>query len=278
MADTSHTQTTTEAAQQLTDHGAEAVDKSQAVTDYIWSHLADGYSWHLPFVDDIPLPTFFSLHAVMMLIAALFLIFVFCVYYRKHDPVPTGVTNLLEVFVIFIRDDISIPALGDHDGKRWTPLFCSFFFFILTLNLMGLIPLFVTATANAGVTTGLATLTLGFMIIGGLVKNGPLGLLQAFVPSGVPKLLLVLLVPLEMVGVLVKIFALTVRLFANLLAGHVVVYAVLGMVVMYGLIALPAALMALFITFIEILVAFLQAYIFTLLSALFIGQVWHPAH
>jgi len=143
---------------------------------------------------------------------------------------------------------------------------------------MGLIPIFSTATANINVTAALALITLCFMIFGSIYKNGIKGFMQALTPSNVPVPVLFLIVPLEMIGLLIKTFALTIRLFANMLAGHIVILSLLGMVVLLGIFALPTILLALFINILEILVAFLQAYIFTLLSAIFVGHMVHPEH
>ena len=160
-----------------------------------------------------------------------------------------------------------------------TPLLFTFFFFILGLNLLGLIPFFAAATSNVNVTGGLALVTLSFMIFGAIYKNGLIGFLKAFIPSGVPPVIAVLLFPIEFAGLFIKAFALMIRLFANMLAGHIVILAILGLVVLIGVAALPPALfLAVFISLLEVFVVFLQAYIFTLLSAMFIGQVYHPAH
>lgn len=259
-------------------HGGGGLENIDAVRSYIEHHIADSQNWHLPFGIDIHLPPPISLHVVMMFIAAGFLIFLFVGLYKKDERVPSGVTNLLEVLILFIRDQIAIPAMGERDGKAMTPLFCSFFFFILCLNLMGLIPLFSTATANLGVTAGLATTTFAAMIFGPMLKFGPAHVFKAFVPHGVPLPVLFIVTPLEMIVTLVKTFALTVRLFANLLAGHVVVLTLIGLIAAFGTVAIPAIALALLILLIEVLVAFIQAYVFTLLSALFIGQIYHPAH
>jgi F-type H+-transporting ATPase subunit a len=256
---------------------APATDLAGAVEQYIQSHVQDAQEWHLPFLH-LHLPPFLTLHTIMLLLGGLFLLLLFGAAFRRPQRVPTGLANLLEVFVIFIRDQICIPCLGDADGRKMTPLFCTFFFFILFLNLMGLIPLFSTATANVSVTAGLATITLGFMIFGAMYKNGVGGFIKAFMPHGVPWPVLILLAPIEFLGLFIKAFALTIRLFANMLAGHIVIFALLGLVVMFGLYALPAIGLALCIYLLEILVAFLQAYIFTMLSAMFIGQMYHPAH
>jgi len=248
------------------------------IQSYIMHHVNDSQEWHLPFLPVIHLPEFISLHGLMVVIGAILLIILFCGVYRKEDRVPTGITNLLEVFVVYIRDEIAVANLGENDGRRMTPLFCTFFFFILLLNLMGLIPLFSTATSNVNVTGGLALVTLGFMLFGTIYKNGIGGFFKALIPSGVPWPVLIILVPIEFLGLFIKTVALTIRLFANMLAGHVVIFALIGLVGMLGYVALPTVAMAVFISLLEILVAFLQAYIFTLLSAMFIGQMYHPDH
>jgi F-type H+-transporting ATPase subunit a len=246
--------------------------------EYILHHIRNSDQWHLPLFPPIKLPWFLSLHELVMLFVAVVLVIVFCRLYRKDQEVPTGFTNLLEAFIVFIRDDIVVPALGKEDGRRMTPLFCTFFFFILGLNLIGLTPIFPTATANVNVTGGLALVTLTFMIAGAVYRNGPKGFLKALTPSGVPFPILLILVPIEFLGLFIRSFALMIRLFANMMAGHIVILSILGLVVAFGLVALPAVILALGISLLELFVAFLQAYIFTLLSAIFIGQVYHPEH
>ena len=247
---------------------------------HIMHHMQDSLEWTppLPFVHPIPLPPFLSLHALMIIFGFLFVVILFCVLYKKKERVPTGISNFLEVFVVFIRDEIAIPSLGQNDGIRLTPLLCTFFFFILTLNLMGLIPIFATPTANINVTGALALITFCFMVFGAIYKNGLKGFFKSLIPSGIPVPVLFLLVPIEFLGLFIKTFALTVRLFANMLAGHVTIAALLGLIILLGYIALPIIFLALFIYLLEVLVVFIQAYIFTLLSAMFIGQTYHPEH
>lgn len=248
------------------------------LSEYIMHHVVNSNEWHLPFLPTINIPEFLSLHGLMLLIAGLIIFILFGILYDKKNKVPRGITNLLEIFVIYIRDEIAIASLGENDGKKLTPMFCTFFFFILTLNLMGLVPIFSTATGNISVTAGLALITLSFMIFGAIYKNGIKGFLKAIIPSGVPGPVLIIIVPIEFIGLFIKAFALTIRLFANMMAGHIVIFALLGLVVIIGYAAIPAVLLAIFIYLLEILVAFLQAYIFTLLSAIFIGQMYHPEH
>jgi len=245
---------------------------------YILHHVMDSHEWHLPFMAPVHLPSFLSLHALMILFCALLLLVLFLGVYRKNDRVPTGITNLLEAFVQFIRDEVAVPSLGEEEGERLTPLLCTFFFFILSLNLIGQIPLFSVATANISVTAPLALVTFYLMTVDTVRKNGLIGFVKAFIPPGVPPLVLVLIIPLEILGVFIKTFALMVRLFANMIAGHMVILCLLGLIVLFGAWALPAIVLAVGISLLEILVVFLQAYIFVLLSAVFIGQMYHPEH
>jgi F-type H+-transporting ATPase subunit a len=241
--------------------------------------MQDAQEWHLPFLPPIHLPPFLSLHGVMLIICSALLIILFCNVYNKKQQVPTGMTNLLEGLVLFVRDQISVKYLGEEDGRKMAPLFCTFFFFILGLNLMGMVPVFVTATANINITAALACITLFFMVFGTIYKNGWAGFWRALIPSGVPVPILLLLVPIELIGLLIKAFALMIRLFANMLAGHIVIFALLGLIVLLGIsAALPVLLLAVFIGLLEIFVSFLQAYIFTLLSAAFIGQMHKADH
>lgn len=255
-----------------------ADQRSAAVQAFITHHMVDSHSWNpLPYLH-LELPDFLSLHAAMVILSAIVLVGAMAIACRKIPAVPTGFLNMAEFFVKFIRDEIAIPFLGEEDGLKMTPIFCSFFFFILTMNLMGLMPCFGTATSNVNVTGALAVVTLVFMTVGAIWKNGAVGFVRGFIPPGVPWPILIILVPVEVVGLVIKAFALMIRLFANMLAGHVVVFSLLGLLVMFGAVAVPAVGMAMGIYILEVFVAFLQAYIFTLLSALFIGQRYHPSH
>lgn len=248
------------------------------LAQYALHHVQNTHEWHLPFGIIVHLPEWLSLHALMPPIAAIVLIILFCLLYKKDSRIPSGLTNLLEVFVLFVRDQIAILIMGEEEGKRFTPLLCTFFFFILVMNLMGMIPIFTTATANINVTGALALITLSVMSFGAIQKNGLKGFFKAFVPSGVPTVILILLVPLEILGMFIKSFALMIRLFANMFGGHIVLFSILGLVGALGMVAIPSIVLAIFISLLEILVAFLQAYIFTLLSAIFIVQIHHPEH
>lgn len=248
------------------------------IDEYVLHHVINSHEWHLPFLPPIHLPSFLSLHAVMLLLCAAFLILIFCVLYNRKQRTPTGFTNALEALVEYIYKEIAVTILGKEDALKFTPLLCTFFFFILGLNLIGMVPLFSTATSNINVTAALAFVTLFIMTIGTIMRNGIGGFCKALTPSGVPIFILPGIFLLEFLGIFIKAFALMVRLFANMLAGHMVILLLLGLLVMYGAYALPAVVLAVAISALELFVAFLQAYIFTLLSAVFISQMHHPEH
>ena len=262
---------------------AEAVERKTLVQDYIRHHVlyhvADGNPsvWNLPFIRVPALDVF--RHDEVMLVAALgLLVAIFALLYRRDREVPHGWSNLLELFVLFVRDQIVRPYFHEGDARRMAPVFCSFFFLILTLNLLGLCPLFSAATSNISVTGGLALVTAAFMIGGAVWKKGPVGFLKCFVPPGAPLPLMVILVPVEIISFFSRVFALAIRLFANVLAGHILIFALLSMVVLFGWAAFPVVFMVVGIYFFEIFMAMLQAYIFTLLSAIFISQMAYEGH
>ncbi len=210
--------------------------------------------------------------------------------------VPRGLGTAVESVVVFIRDDVAEKNIG-HDGVKYTPLLCSFFFFILFAALIGLIPFPVpgktgweifsaTATGNIAVTCGLAVISFIAQQYAGISKYGVAGHFKNLMPPGLPIFMLPIMIPVEIIGMFTKPFALMVRLFANMLAGHMMVGALLLIIPLtaqvshyLGFSMIPISLgLALFIMLLEILVAFIQAYIFTLLTSIFIGLYAHPAH
>ena len=261
----------------------EAADRKTLVHDYIQHHVlyhvADGEPsvWNLPFIR-VPALDVFRNDGVMLATALVVLVAVFGLLYRKEREVPHGWSNLLELFVLFVRDQIVRPYFREEDVRRLAPVFCTFFFLILTLNLLGLVPLFSAATSNISVTGALALVTAAFMIGGAVWKKGPVGFLKCFVPAGAPLPLLIILTPVEIISFFSRVFALAIRLFANVLAGHILIFALLSMVVLFGWVALPVVFMAVGIYFFEIFMSMLQAYIFTLLSAIFISQMAYEEH
>jgi len=245
---------------------------------YIMHHVLNSHEWLLPFAAPIPLPGILTNHALTVFLGCGIILLLFLVFYRKNERVPTGLTNCLEALVVFIRDEVAIPNLGETDGLQFTPMLCTFFFFILTLNLLGLIPLFSTATANINVTFSLAFLIFVLLIFGTLARNGVKGMWHALIPSTLPKWLIPFYFVVEIASVVVRSAALMIRLFANMIAGHMVIISFLGLIILFGWIALPALFVAVCVYCLEVFIALLQAYIFILLSAVFIGQMYHPDH
>ena len=224
-----------------------------------------------------------NVHFWYVIGASIVVAFLFLFIYRKKSLSPEKgfigrITHVLEVVIIFIRNQISIENLGEKDGKKWTGFFCSLFFFVLTMNLLGIIPAGASATGNPFVTGGLALITFFVMTFVTIAKTGLKGWFGAFIPSGVPKPILFILVPIELLGVVIKCVALMIRLFANMFAGHIVLFSILGIVYVLGWVGVPALAMGIPVYALEVFVAFLQAYIFTFLSAMFIGQMFHPDH
>jgi len=241
-------------------------------------HVLNSHEWLLPFAAPVTLPGVLTSHALMIFIACSLILMLFLVFYRKNDRVPTGLTNCLEAVVMFIRDDVAIPNLGEKDGYQFTPMLCTIFFFILTLNLMGLIPIFSTATANINVTFALAFLIFTLLVFGTLARSGLHGIWKALIPASLPKWLIPFFIIIEIASIVVRSAALMIRLFANMIAGHMVIMSFLGLIIIFGWVAFPALLLAVFMYCLEVFIALLQAYIFILLSAVFIGQMYHPEH
>jgi len=257
-------------------------EKTEKVTEWITHHVSDGGAWtigtwHLDFAD-ANLPNSFRLSGLMALFGAALLCWAYCKLYNHRARVPHGWTNLMESIVVFVRDEISIPYLGKEDGRKFAWLFLTQFTLILLLNLMGLIPIFSTATASLSITGAMAFTTFLAMVGWAVQRHGWVGFFKNFIPHGIPTPVLFLLVPIEILGLFIKTLVLAIRLFANMLAGHIVLFAMIGMTVIYGGPALPAIGLGLFVFFLEILVAFLQTYIFVMLSAIFVGQMLHPEH
>ncbi|MEO0481294.1 MAG: F0F1 ATP synthase subunit A [Planctomycetota bacterium] len=188
----------------------------------------------------------------------------------------------------WIRDEMVAPAMSPEDTKTFTPFFIYMFFFIAFANVLGMLPNGTTATATIFVTGTLAMVTFAVMIFGGMKRQGAANFWKNLIPHGLPVFLVPLLAVLEVVGLLVKPFALAIRLFANMLAGHLVLYSFIALIFLiakgfemsagsYAIAVLPVG-MAVFISVIEAFVALLQAYIFTLLSITFIQAALHPEH
>ncbi len=192
----------------------------------------------------------------------------------KRGEVPKGFGNFLEVLILFVRDEVVYANLGEKHGRKWLPFYLTAFFLILFANLLGMVPWGTTATGNINMTAGLAITMLFGVIVAGFREHG-IKYIGTFIPHGVPILIAPILFPIEIFGLLVKHFALCIRLFANMLAGHTII-AVFIALIMTPWVAFASVPGAVAISMLELFVAFLQAYIFVMLSSLFVGAAIHP--
>jgi len=261
-------------------HTAEAGESGhgESPADVIMHHAMDG-----PFLGIFP-----SKHMVFLFLVAVLVIVIAQLAVRSYrgGSIPRGIGAAVESLVVVIRDEVAEPNIGHGDGRRFTPLLCSFFFFILASALVGLLPFSATSTGNIAVTLALALVSFAAQQWAGISKYGVAGHFHNLVPPGLPVWLLPIMIPVEILGMFTKPFALTVRLFANMLAGHMVITTLLLLIALMGQMSWLAGaamtpisiVLAVFIMLLEVLVAFIQAFIFTLLSAIFIGMYAHPAH
>ena len=222
-----------------------------------------------------PRPLDFSItkNVVLLFLIALIMFLAFTAVarsYKKNPKAPKGFANLLETLVVFVRDDIAVPNIGNHKYERYMPYLLTVFFLILIGNLLGLVPIISGTLTNDIVFTGtLAVIT--FLIT---TFSGNRNYWQhIFATPGVPKWLAPIMIPVEIIGMLTKPFSLMIRLFANITAGHVIILSLIGLIfTLKTIFVSPVSVgFSLFISILELLVAFIQAYVFTLLSALFIG-------
>jgi ATP synthase subunit 6 len=201
---------------------------------------------------------------------------------RLSGEVPRGRGyHLIESVVLYVRDDMVYTVMGKDHGRPFVPLFLTLFFFILVMNLFGLLwmgSIGGTATANLAVTGALALVTFLVIHVSGIRQHGFVSHWKNFIPHGLPWFVLPIMIPVEIVGMLVKPAALTIRLFANMTAGHLVMLGFFGLVYLFGFLGLPALAMAIAIGCLELFVCFVQAYIFTYLSIVFVGASVHPEH
>jgi len=285
-------------------HGFESIEQvPQFVRDEHPAWTLEQYENHLAGKVLIPQPfgSLKSLHEkesgfliskfmLLEVVAAILVCAIFIPLARKvrHDgPVRGRFWNIWEAMVVYFRDEVARPAIGKHDADRFLPFIWTIFFFVLFCNLLGMLPWSGTPTGALGVTAALAGITLLTVIGSGMAKLGVVGFWQAQVPHmDLPGPLKVILVPMifliEVAGLLIKHVVLAVRLLANMFAGHVVLAVIIGfiaqtagMMVWYGVV--PASLLgATALSMLELFVAFLQAYIFAFLAALFIGTAVHP--
>ena len=296
------------------EHPAAAVDtipaaaEKKASADMIMPHIVDSKHLELPWIKDwkewnyeVTLPTWNvhvgnkvidmgpTKHVVFLAIAGLLTCLLVVGLARAHARHshrvgrPQGFAAGFEALILYLRNEVFLKALGGHGGRAYAPFVLTLFFFIAFCNLLGLMPWGSTPTANIAVTGTLALITLFVVEIAGMKALGA-GYFNTIIfwPHDVPLAIRIpvslVLSPIELMGKLTKPFALTMRLFANMVAGHVVLLAFIGMMITFGVIGIPALLMATAMMFMELFVALLQAFIFAMLAAVFIGQIRSAHH
>ena len=304
-----------EAAQHAGEHAAEPFNAGTTIIEHVSNSSLEHPLIHLPTVMGVDLSVTKHVLMLWLVSATVFVVVTAAVraYLRQDRRVPSGFMNALEAVVDFIRESIVRPNVGDKWVDTWTPLLVSLFVFILSANAIGLIPIFdvlallnhtvihaaedsfftrvthggVTATGTFNVTAALATITFFSIIIAGSRAHGFVKHWKNMVPHGLPLPVTLFLIPIEIMGMLVRPFALTMRLAANMTGGHIAILAILSFVFIFnqqfgaaagmGVGVFSLALAAL-ISALEIIVVLVQAYVFTLLSAVFIGMAIHAHH
>ena len=308
--------------QEIQEHAAAAVeghagkfDAGETIIHHVANSSVTEPLIHLPTVFGIDLSV--TKHVMMLWVVALVLFTVVSWairrYLKQDRLVPSGFMNALEAVVVFVRDEIVQPNVGKKWVGTWAPLLLTFAFFIFSANVVGLIPIFdvlglldhfvlhtgedsivkhlmhggTTATANYNVTAALATITFGAIIVAGSKAHGFIKHWKNLVPHGLAWPIYILLIPIEIMGMFVRPFALTMRLAANMTGGHIAILALLSLVFLFaeiggaaagigaGVLTLP---LSVGISGLEIIVVLVQAYVFTLLTAVFVGMAIHVHH
>jgi F-type H+-transporting ATPase subunit a len=304
------------AAEAATEAAPGAFNAGETIIGHVANSPLDHPLIHLPHIAGIDMSV--TKHVLMLWIAAavVFLLVTAAVrrYIRQERLVPSGFMTVLEIAVDFIRDSIARPNVGDKWVNAYTPLLATLFLFILIANVVGLIPVFdlialinhtvihapadsfltqvthggVTATGNYNVTAGLATISFFAIIVAGVRAHGFVKHWKNMVPHGLPLPVTLFLIPIEIMGMFVRPFALTMRLAANMSGGHIAILAILSFVFIFtglygpaagvGVGAIMSLPLAVGISGLEIIVVLVQAYVFTLLTAVFIGMAIHAHH
>jgi len=250
--------------------------------------------WHLPrwepiHIGGLAIDMSPTKHLVFMLLAAVLVALIFTLSARSIQAAQArgrpskGFAGAMEATALYIRQEVILPNVGHH-GEGYAPYLLTLFFFILAMNILGLLPWGATATGNIAVTAALAVVAFLVIEVTGMQALGPVGYAKTifYLPSGLPGgiggsilkvVLLAVMTPIELIGKLAKPFALAVRLFANMTSGHVLVLALIGLTFLFQswTVGIGASILATGVMLLEVFVAFLQAFVFTLLTSVFIG-------
>jgi F-type H+-transporting ATPase subunit a len=236
---------------------------------------------YLPHIELFGIDISITKNVFFMWIIALILILLFYSLSKgyKKSLIPKGLTNFFEIIVLFVRDEIVRPTIGEG-YEKFLPYLLTLFFFVLFGNLFGLIPYSTSITGNIAVTAALAGISFIATQYSGIQKHGFIGYFKGLIPPGMPVVILPLMVVVEIIGLFTKPFSLCIRLFANMIAGHVVIFSLIGLIfILKTILVSPVAIgFVLFIDLLELLVALIQAYIFTILTSLYIGMAIHQEH
>ena len=305
-----------EAAAGAVSEAAGKFNAGEVIIEHVSNSSIDHPLIHLPTIFGIDFSVTKHVFMLWVVAALVFVIITATVrrYLRQDRLVPTGFMSALEIVVEFVRDGIVEPNVGRKWVKTWTPLLLTLGIFILAANAIGLIPIFdvlslinhtvlhlpeesfmaqvlhggTTATGNFNVTAALATITFFAIIVAGVRAHGFVQHWKNMVPHGLPLPVTLMLIPIEIMGMFVRPFALTMRLAANMTGGHIAILAILSFVFIFtelsgqalvGVgIGVPSVVLAVLLSALEIIVVAVQAYVFTLLSAVFIGMPIHAHH
>jgi F-type H+-transporting ATPase subunit a len=305
-----------ESAAGVASEAAEKFNAGEVIIEHVSNSSLDHPLIHLPPLFGIDFSVTKHVFMLWVVAALVFLIVTVTVrrYLRQDRLIPSGFMNALEAVVEFVRDGIVEPNVGRKWVNSWTPLLLTFGVFILAANAIGLIPIFdvlslinhsvlhlpeesfmarvlhggTTATGNYNVTAALATITFFAIIVAGARAHGFVQHWKNLVPHGLPLPVTLMLIPIEIMGMFVRPFALTMRLAANMTGGHIAILAILSFVFIFtelsgqalvGVgIGVPSVVLAVLLSALEIIVVAVQAYVFTLLTAVFIGMAIHAHH
>ncbi len=291
-------------------------DAGETIIHHVANSRLDEPLIHLPTIYGIDFSVTKHVFMLWLVAAMLFVVITWAVrrYLKQDRLIPSGLMNGIEAVVEFIRDEIVQPNVGQKWVRTWAPLILTLFFFILSANAIGLIPIFdvlglldhyvlhssetsfvkhllhggTTATGNFNVTAALATVTFGAIIVAGSKAHGVVKHWMNLVPHGLAWPIYILLIPIEIMGMFVRPFALTMRLAANMTGGHIAILAILSFAFLFaelfgsiagtGVGLVSAVILAAPMSGLEIIVVLVQAYVFTLLTAVFIGMAIHVHH
>jgi len=304
-------------AGQAAEAAKEGFNAGELIIEHVSNTSVDDPLIHLPRIFGIDMSV--TKHVLMLWIVAAILFFGITLlvrrYLKQERLIPGRTASLLEIALEFVRDSIAAPNLGQKWVLAWTPMLLTLFLFIFTANLMGVIPLFdvlellnstvihagpdswftrilhggVTATGNYNVTAALATIAFFAIIVAGTQAHGFVKHWKNLVPGGLPWPIYIMLIPVEILGMFVRPFALTMRLAANMAGGHIAILALLSLIFVFtslfersiagiGIGMVLSLPIGVGLTALELIVILVQAYVFTLLTAVFIGMAIHAHH